>query len=96
MNNETTKQELSRNGQMAFLIDPLCTDNDEMTGENAAVRRLVDAANLEILIDTSDHPEALGQCRVIPGKIEMEGRNYGYTEDISDFDLGGAEYRQRK
>ena len=51
---------------------------------------------LDILIDISDHLEALGQCRVIPGKIELAGRSYGSAEDISDFELGGMEYRRRR
>lgn len=51
---------------------------------------------LDILTDISDHPEALGRCTVIPGKIEMAGRSYEVVEDISDFDLQGMDYRQRR
>ncbi len=51
---------------------------------------------LDILVDISDHPEALGRCTVIPGRIEMAGRSYEYAEDISDFDLAGMDFRQRK
>ena len=51
---------------------------------------------LDILINISNHPEALGLCKVIPGKIELAGRSYGSAEDISDFELGGMEYRRRR
>ena len=51
---------------------------------------------MDILTDVSCHAEDLGHCTVIPGKIEMAGRSYEYTEDLSDFELGGMEFRQRK
>ena len=51
---------------------------------------------LDILVDISDHPEALGRCRVIPGKIELSGRSYRAAEDISDFELGGEAFRRRR
>ena len=51
---------------------------------------------LDILTDMSDHPEALGRCTVIPGRIEMAGRSYEHAEDISDFDLAGMDYRHGK
>ena len=50
---------------------------------------------LDILVDVSDHPEALGRCTVIPGRIEMAGRSYEYTEDISDFDMAEKYYSRR-
>ena len=51
---------------------------------------------LDILTDVSRHAEDLGRCTVIPGKIEMAGRSYGYIEDISDSELGGMEFRRCK
>ena len=118
---EMIEQEISRYGQMAFLLDIPFTEGDDFIEESIAVRRLVDAARLfngkdipgttfgrsallvagicvflDILVDISDHPEALGRCTVIPGKIELDERSYDYAEDISDFDSAGMDYRQRK
>ena len=46
---------------------------------------------LEFLTDISCHPETLGRCAVIPGKIEMGGRNYDVVEDINEFTRGRYE-----
>ena len=40
---------------------------------------------LDLFTDITCHPETLGRCTVIPGKIEMAGRSYDIVEDMSDF-----------
>jgi len=41
-------------------------------------------------------PELMGRCTVITGHIEMHGRSYAHLKDLSDFDLTGMDYRNRR
>ncbi|KAI9771973.1 MAG: hypothetical protein M1839_002566 [Geoglossum umbratile] len=40
--------------------------------------------------------ELMGRCTVVNGHIEMHGRSYAHLEDLSDYDLAGMDYRNRR
>lgn len=125
--NTRLQDEISRYGQMAFILDLPFTedkqshDDNDILEQSFAVRRLLYAAKLfsgreiqrtgyersvisvagicvylSILVDVTDDLEALGQCRVIPGRLEFEGRSYDYAQDLGDGLPAGEDYRQRR
>ncbi|KAL9071505.1 MAG: hypothetical protein Q9157_005447 [Trypethelium eluteriae] len=103
--NPDRAKECQEYGQIAHIAEtPQIYKTTHLLSATVSQRNLMDIAPLfagicifmGILRDASVSTQELGKCVAIPGHIEMDDRIYQQVADLSDSDLSGNDFRERR